>query len=175
MPSAVGERRAARGATAATPRRRRSGGIDAIEKKMAGLAARARRRRAAKHRGGFRGDFEDDLDGEDLDEVDEDIDDFEADEFEDTTERAAATSSGSAGYALRRRDARDGGERRREREHEPAALRPRDPIRGFRDHQEASSRRCGVLRIEGESGSGRRPTERRPSKTLPYSAARLCR
>ena len=74
--------------------------LDAIEKKMAGLAGMAGRApAAAKPAVGFRGEFEDDLDAEDLDEVDEDIDDFEADEFEDSTERAAATSSGSAGYA----------------------------------------------------------------------------
>ena len=46
--------------------------LDAIEKKMAGLAGMAGRApAAAKPAGGFRGDFEDDLDAEDLDEVDD--------------------------------------------------------------------------------------------------------
>ena len=40
---------------------------------------------------------------EDLDEVDEDIDDFEADEFEDSTERAAATKRLAKEFALLRR------------------------------------------------------------------------
>ena len=54
----------------------------------------------------------------------------------------------------RRRDARDGGEPRREREHEPVALRPRDE--GLRP---PGGRRAAAaaVRYEGESGSGRRP------------------